>query len=70
MRGRRLRTIQGSILVEPGAPRSRRSVVDAAPIALLAIARQPVGVVVEFDGRNESGRGHRDRVLLRLMRLM
>jgi hypothetical protein len=61
----------GAFLVEPGAPRSRRSVaVDAAPIALLAIARQPVGVVVEFDGRNESGRGHRGRVLLRLMRLM
>jgi hypothetical protein len=41
--------------------------VDAAAIALVVIARQAIGIVVELDGRNECGRGHGDRVSLSLM---
>jgi len=44
-----------------------QSVVDAAAIAFLAIARQSAGIVIELDDRSECGRSYRDRVPLRLM---
>jgi len=45
-----------------------QSVVDATAIALFTIAGQPVRIVVDLDSRNESGRGHGDRVSLHLLR--
>jgi hypothetical protein len=64
----------GGLLVEP-APRGQGSsvAVDAAAIAVVAIARQPVGIVVDLNGRNgrnEGGRGHGDRGSLRLLHMM
>jgi len=50
--------------------RARSVAVDAAAIALVAIARQPVEIVVELNGRNESGRALWDRLSLRLTNLM
>ena len=44
--------------------------IDATAIALVAVARQAVEIVVDLDGRNESGRGHGDRVSLHLLRVM
>jgi hypothetical protein len=44
--------------------------IDAAAIAVLVIARQSVRIVVDLDGRNESGRDRRDRVSLRLLYMM
>jgi hypothetical protein len=68
---RRLENRRGALRVEPARRGQRRSVaVDAAAIALVVIARQPVGIVVDLDGRNESGRGHRGRVSVRQLRLM
>src|ERR1700733_1915296 len=61
----------GALLVEP-ARRSRGSsvAVDAAAIAVLVVARQPVGIVIDLNGRNEGDRGHGDRGSLRLLHMM
>lgn len=45
-------------------------VVDTAAIALVVIARQPVGVVIDPDGRRERGRLRWDRRMLAMKRVV
>src|ERR1700722_17109650 len=61
----------GGLLVGP-ARRSRGAsvAVDAAAIALPVVARQPVGIVIDLNGRNGGDRGHGDRGSLRLLHMM
>src|SRR5277367_48739 len=74
-RSRRRLRIAAALLVEP-ARRSRGSsiAVDAAATsAIVVVARQPVGIVIDLNcrnGRNEGDRGHGDRGSLRLLHMM
>jgi hypothetical protein len=58
-------------LVEPARCGEGRSVaIDASPIAFLTIAGQPIGIVIDLDGGDKSGRGHGDHVSLHVMNRM